>query len=55
MRPDTNHDREYTNADGTYWLRFDLRNLAVVPVRQPTAALTAALQQQTLERQSRQQ
>lgn len=55
VRSDTNHDREYTNADGTYWLRFDLRNLAVAPVRQPTTALAATLQQQMLERQSRQQ
>jgi hypothetical protein len=55
VRPDTNHDRAFTHADGTYWLRFDLRNLAVAPGRQPAPALTAALHQQMLERQSRQQ
>ena len=53
VRPDTNHDQKYTHADGTYWLRFDLRNLAVAPVRQPSAALTKTLHQQMLERQSR--
>ncbi|WBO85133.1 hypothetical protein [Hymenobacter yonginensis] len=55
VRPDTNHDREYTYADGTYWLRFDLRNLAVAPVRQPSPALANTLHQQMLERQSRNQ
>lgn len=53
VRPDTNHDQKFTSADGTYWLRFDLRNLAVPPVRQPSSALANTLHQQMLERQSR--
>ncbi|MDF7810385.1 hypothetical protein [Hymenobacter sp. YC55] len=55
VRPDTNQDREFTHADGTYWLRFDLRNLNAPPTRQPASGLAASLQQQMLERQSRQQ
>ncbi|GAB2777130.1 hypothetical protein HNQ93_001849 [Hymenobacter luteus] len=53
VRPDANHDREYTRADGTYWLRFNLRDLAAPPVRQPAAALGRQLHQQMLQRQSR--
>lgn len=53
VRPDTNRDRKYTHADGSYWLRFDLRNLNAPPTRQPASALSATLQQQMLERQSR--
>ncbi|SHL49008.1 hypothetical protein [Hymenobacter psychrotolerans] len=51
--PDTNKDRAFTHADGTYWLRFDLANLTAPPVRQPTAALAEALHQQMLLRQAR--
>lgn len=53
IRPDTNHDLKFTHADGTYWLRFDLRNPTAAPVRQPATALGARLQQQMLDRQSR--
>ncbi|TGD82764.1 hypothetical protein [Hymenobacter wooponensis] len=53
VRPDVNKDREFTHADGTYWLRFDLQNLRVAPAQQPTAPLSKQLQQQMLERQSR--
>ncbi|SNR82165.1 hypothetical protein [Hymenobacter mucosus] len=53
VKPDVNQDREFTHADGTYWLRFDLRNLATPPQRQPAASLTKQLQQQMLDRQSR--
>ncbi|MCB2408284.1 hypothetical protein [Hymenobacter lucidus] len=53
VQPDTDHNRRYTYADGSYWLRFDLRDLNAPPVRQPAPALTKALQQQMLTRQSR--
>lgn len=52
VRPDTNHDREFTAADATYWLRYDLRNLAAPPTRTPTAALGRQLHQQMLQRQT---
>ncbi|UOG76192.1 hypothetical protein MTX78_06240 [Hymenobacter tibetensis] len=54
VRPDVNHDREFTHADGTYWLRFDLSSLDAAPVQQPIATAASALQQQMLRRQSRQ-
>ncbi|MBO0360013.1 hypothetical protein J0X19_18780 [Hymenobacter sp. BT186] len=53
VQPDSNGNRAFTHADGTYWLRFDLANLSVPPTRQPTPALSGALHQQMLERQSR--
>ncbi|MBT9394274.1 hypothetical protein KLP40_13970 [Hymenobacter sp. NST-14] len=53
VRPDTNHDGQFTHADGPYWLRFNLRDLRTPPVRQPDPALTEAMQQQMLLRQSR--
>ncbi|RSK36257.1 hypothetical protein [Hymenobacter metallilatus] len=52
VRPDLNKDRKFTAADGSYWLRFNLQNLAAAPVRQPAAARAATLQQQMLQRQS---
>lgn len=53
VRPDTDHNGQFTHADGPYWLRFDLRNLNAPPVRQPDPVFTEALQQQMLQRQSR--
>ncbi|SDX32708.1 hypothetical protein [Hymenobacter psychrophilus] len=53
VRPDTDRNGQFTHADGPYWLRFDLRNLRTPPVRQPDLALTEALNQQMLRRQSR--
>ncbi|MBD2715535.1 hypothetical protein KBK19_10850 [Microvirga sp. STR05] len=53
VRPDVNRDGKFTHADGTYWLRFDLANLAAAPVRQPAPALANALHQQMLLRQSK--
>jgi len=53
VRPDVNHDHDFTHTDGTYWLRFNLSKLTSPPVRQPTASRTETLQAQMLERQSR--
>lgn len=53
VRPDGNKDREFTYADGTYWLRFNLLNLNEVPSQQPTSPLAKQLQQQMLDRQTR--
>ncbi|WP_022823232.1 hypothetical protein [Hymenobacter norwichensis] len=53
VQPDSNKDHAFTHADGTYWLRFNLANLNTPPTRQPTPALSGALNQQMLERQSR--
>lgn len=52
VRPDVNKDREFTHADGTYWLRFNLQNLHAAPAPQPTSPLGKQLQQQMLDRQS---
>jgi hypothetical protein len=53
VRPDTNKDHKFTPADGSYWLRLDLRDLESAPVRQPAPTLSKALRQQMIERQSR--
>jgi hypothetical protein len=53
VRPATNKDRKFTPADGSYWLRLDPRDLESGPVRQPAPALSNALRQQMIERQSR--
>ena len=53
VRPDVNRDGNFTHADDTYRLRFDLANLAAAPVRQPAPALANALHQQMLLRQSK--
>lgn len=53
VQPDTDKDRAFTHADGTYWLRFNLANMGAAPVRQPTPTQADALHQQMLERQSR--
>ena len=53
VRPDTNQDHAFTHADGTCWLRFNLTNLGLAPVRQPAQALAGTLKNQMLERQSR--
>lgn len=53
VQPDSDKDRAFTHADGTYWLRFNLANLSAPPTRQPAPALSEALHQQMLERQSR--
>ncbi|WP_226266451.1 hypothetical protein [Hymenobacter pini] len=52
VRPDANKDTQFTYADGSYWLRFDLHTLTTPAVRQPTAAQAGTLQQQMLKRQS---
>lgn len=52
VRPDANKDTQFTYADGSYWLRFDLQTLTAPPVRQPTAAQAGALHQHMLQRQS---
>lgn len=54
VRPDSNRDGKFSSADGSYWLRFDLRDLRVPALRQPTAALAETLHQQMLDRQSQQ-
>lgn len=53
VRPDADRNHRFSYADGTYWLRFDLANLAAPPVRQPGPALADTLRQQMLNRQSR--
>lgn len=53
VRPDTDHNGQFTNADVPYWLRFDLRNLDQPPVRHPDASLAHEMQQQMLRRQIR--
>ncbi|MBX0291959.1 hypothetical protein K3G63_16015 [Hymenobacter sp. HSC-4F20] len=52
VRPDTNHDQEFTAADAPYWLRYDLRNLSAPPTRTPTPALGGQLHRQMLQRQT---
>jgi hypothetical protein len=54
VRTDSNRDRKFSNADASYWLRFDLRDLRVPAVRQPAAALAETLHRQMLDRQSQQ-
>ncbi|TGE08116.1 hypothetical protein [Hymenobacter fodinae] len=53
VRRDVNKNREFTYADGSYWLRFNLQNLKAAPTQQPSATLSQQLHQQMLNRQSR--
>ncbi|WP_157541227.1 hypothetical protein [Hymenobacter aerophilus] len=53
VRPDTDHNGQFNNADVPYWLRFDLRNLGQPPARHPNDSLSNEMQQQMLLRQIR--
>lgn len=53
VRPDTDHNGQFADADAPYWLRFNLRDLSQPPVRHPNANLTDDMQQQMLRRQIR--